>query len=542
MERKNSKMRVAVIILSILTVIAFTPLMNPGADAHATSIKLSGLKSLGHLESNNGNVSFKYNDTSILNYKSKNAGRMASVLPNSYDLSSLGQVTSVKDQRSFGTCWAFASIGAMESSLIKQGYASDSIDLSERHLAYFTYHGADKGDRSKYAGADTFAGTSTDSNIDGNASDMYNEGGYADQAIATLARGYGAVKESVAPYISVNTPFSSTDMEAVSTSLKNKQSYGVSETRLFDDPANEDGTLNTVAMKSIKRALMNYGACSISYFEDHEYIDEEEGTEMTHPYYNVAHRAYYCSTGEADHAVTLVGWQDSFPKEYFGGTKGEQPPGNGAWLVKGSYGSRLSSTGYYWISYYTPSITEITSYSANKVTYKHLYQYDGVGTGYDKYVVPNKISGANVYKARTSEKVKAVGTWTPAAACTINVKIYKNVKSGKPTSGTKLIDKTFTRAYTGYHTLKLGKSLKVAKGQKFSVVIRTYYKDGGNTEYFMPFETYNTADNYVTVKDQKKGESYIYIDNKWEDTRGDNGLLDNDGNGIGNALAKVYAD
>ena len=60
-------------------------------------------------------------------------------LPAKYDSRDYGCITSKKVQYG-GTCWAFASIAAAESSLIRTGLADSSIDLSEFHLAYYTYH------------------------------------------------------------------------------------------------------------------------------------------------------------------------------------------------------------------------------------------------------------------------------------------------------------------------------------------------------------------------------------------------------------------
>ena len=52
-------------------------------------------------------------------------------------------VTSIKNQKTTSTCWAFALCSAAETSLIKQGYTDKSIDLSEQHFSWFTHE--DKG-------------------------------------------------------------------------------------------------------------------------------------------------------------------------------------------------------------------------------------------------------------------------------------------------------------------------------------------------------------------------------------------------------------
>ena len=76
-----------------------------------------------------------------------------SAFPSSYSLVDAGLVTPVKDQEPFGTCWAFGSISALETAVLhelgmtyEEALASDKaitplLDLSEKHLAWFTYQG-----------------------------------------------------------------------------------------------------------------------------------------------------------------------------------------------------------------------------------------------------------------------------------------------------------------------------------------------------------------------------------------------------------------
>ena len=52
------------------------------------------------------------------------------VIPATYDLRTLGRVTSVKDQNPYGTCWSFASLGSLESCLLP----GETWDFSEDNM------------------------------------------------------------------------------------------------------------------------------------------------------------------------------------------------------------------------------------------------------------------------------------------------------------------------------------------------------------------------------------------------------------------------
>jgi C1A family cysteine protease len=60
------------------------------------------------------------------------SGYMPMTLPASYDARDYGIVTPSKDQANCGGCWAFASVGAMESHLLAAGLPFNPTDLSEQ--------------------------------------------------------------------------------------------------------------------------------------------------------------------------------------------------------------------------------------------------------------------------------------------------------------------------------------------------------------------------------------------------------------------------
>ena len=134
----NYLKRVSTLILSTLLIVS-SGLTTIKAEEHKSDLFSDAIPVGEWVETSSG-PHFKYYDESLLQSKKQVYTREA--LPEKYDLRKEGLVTPVKNQGATGTCWAFGAMSSIESNIIKQGLATaDTLDLSERHLAWFKNQG-----------------------------------------------------------------------------------------------------------------------------------------------------------------------------------------------------------------------------------------------------------------------------------------------------------------------------------------------------------------------------------------------------------------
>ena len=98
------------------------------------------------------------------------------------------------------------------------------------------------------------------------------------------------------------------------------------------------------------------------------------------------------TTTSTNHEVTIVGWDDNYAATNFHGAAGA-PPGNGAFIVKNSWGTSFGDRGYFYLSYYDTSIQDVTAFTAEPTSnYAAEYQYDPLGwvdnMGYGSAIQP----------------------------------------------------------------------------------------------------------------------------------------------------------
>lgn len=359
-------------------------------------------------------------------------------LPSKFSAVDTGQVTSLKDQGIYGTCWAFAAIGASEASLISQGIVGTEVDLSERQLAYYFYQKGTTGD--------LLGGTTGDYNTPLTSTYM-NQGGNSLFTMWHLASWAGIVDETQAPYEELGTA-----LPVTSENVYGSDTYHLQNAYIV----NKENT------DTIKQMIMEYGSMAIAYYSSNSSSYDNPENDCY----------YYNGPATTNHAVQVVGWDDTFSKDNFTIT----PEGDGAWLIKNSWGeenSMRAQYGYFWISYYDTSISDnFFAYICESAdNYDNIYQYDGAAG--NMYV--NTDWAANVYTATANdggiEKIEAVGIGNYSNGVNYTVEIYTDLTSKmNPTSGTKVASQEGTLTYSGYHTIPLDEPVYIGEGEQFSVV------------------------------------------------------------------------
>ena len=391
------------------------------ASKNSTVYNMNGIYSINNSKFINNSIKTEKDDVLLaiedqlivsdtLNYSSILNELNLSAIPSSYDLRALNLTTAVKNQGSSGACWAFAIYSALESYLLK--FENGSYSLSENNMK-------------NMMGPDSENGTE------------WGDGGNYYMALAYLLRGDGPVNESDDPFSSA-TESPITGLEKV---------LDVTDVLLM--PLRR-GYLDN---NQIKLAILKYGAVYTSLYSG-----------VLRQNMN----AYSVIPILANHALAIVGWDDNFSRENFPNS----PPGDGAFILKNSWGPYSGYSGYYYISYYDASFaasTETVSALAiesveNSSYYGTIYQHDLYGNTYESLGYSCSTAWfANQFTAENNNPLKAFGLYTFGDS-TYVVNITVNNKSVYTSSG--------SIKGAGYHTIELSKLISVKRGDSFRIIVK----------------------------------------------------------------------
>ena len=366
--------------------------------------------------------------------------RGANSLPSSYNSYESGRLPAIRSQAPYGSCWLFSAVGTLEADLISMGESTD-IDLSELHLGYYAYHsyydekGCGYGDQYGYSDPD-----------------YMNAGGLQSRAIRVLSNMVGPAPEETIPYAWGND-YQPNPLDG--------RAYG----NVQLDKAYK---INAADQAGIKAAIREHGAVSASIFWDDKC-------------YSYTHNSLYCSKKHfTNHAIMLVGWDDSFSRENFS----ETAPFDGAWLVRNSWGlDAYGREGYFWMSYADKSYLgdDVYVYDALDGHFDHCYSYATVPGSLNAYSFNDSVTAVQHFMVDGGEKIVAVGFETMSPGLSIRAEL---------TLGEQTVSSQTDADYPGYYTLDFSGDPLVAARR--SEVTLTMYYEGESiripTEYAGTFE------------------------------------------------------
>lgn len=334
------------------------------------------------------------------------------ILPERYSLADSGRSTIVKNQGASSTCWAVASLSALETSLRPR----EQLIFSAEHMA-----------------------------LKNSFTRKIDDGGEYTMSMAYLLSWQGPVLEEQDPY---------GDRKSPDNLLPAKH---VQEIQIIKNKNKE----------KIKEFIFKNGAVQSSFYTS------LKSSVSRSKYYNRDTKAYYFNGDEEpNHDIIIIGWDDNYPKENFS----IQPENNGAYICQNSWGENFGDNGIFYISYEDSKIgSQSVGYSGvDQVSnYNNIYQTDLCGwVGQIGYGNENAYF-ANVFTAVGKENVQAVGMY--ALDENTSYEIYKvaHYEDVNSLNSSELIA-SGTFENPGFYTVDLNQKFQVDEGQRFAIIIKIY--------------------------------------------------------------------
>ena len=440
-----------------------------------------------------------------------------------YDLREVNAVSKIKNQFRDGGCRSFAALGALESHIkLKTGV---ELDLSENNF---------ENRQGFYFGTNNV-----------------RQGRNRNSDIPYLVN-YGPILEEDDPYIPMKGEGGEGNyltQEQVNAAAKNPViKDGVKQIMGFDFLKTVDTTKVISAeddeLLQIKEAIAKNGGVVADMYMAHDGNKTFPYTDVK--YYNPETKAYYFDgkdsdrtskykTVEADgvkyganHAITIVGWDDDFSKDNFT----TKPEIDGAWIVRDAQSEAFGDKGYFYVSFQSVSMGENPYVFTEVIEPQYsIYQHDELAfTEFREginFATDEKDVLFNRYKAVSDSKIDKVGFYTTKKNAEYEVylipdfnsfatdakdlgedeaeEFYKMVQQYKVLSG--IADNA------GYHTLDIpaDEAISLTKGKDFAVGIWTRNSDTEDPDhkYDMVVEEKNIMGQGKNAKVGKK-ETYIY--------------------------------
>lgn len=377
-------------------------------------------------------------------------------LPAAYDYRKAGRAPQIGNQGTLGTCWAFASLTALESSLLPQKPMTLAVDHMSMHNNFLL-------------GQD--------------------EGGEYTMSMAYLLAWQGPVLESEDPYGDGFSP------DGLSPCLH----------------VQEIQVLPSKDYEAVKRAVYLQGGVQSSLYTSMRDYESQS------VYYNRNTNSYcYIGNEKPNHDSVIVGWDDNYPRENFN----MELEGDGAFICTNSWGEDFGDQGYFYVSYYDSNIgVHNIVYTGVEPpdNYDHIYQSDLCGwvgqIGYGQ----EEAWFANAYRAGSGEMLAAAGFYATDKDTKYELYLARHLPADAGADTGEALKSPVLLAEgrlenAGYYTIPLDKKIPLEDGEKFAIIVKIITP---GTVHPVAIE-YDAGDGIAQV-DLTDGEGYLSYDGRvWE--------------------------
>ena len=198
------------------------------------------------------------------------------------------------------------------------------------------------------------------------------------------------------------------------------------------------------------------------------FINDEDGRQI--------YAQYTYEPVEPNHAVTIVGWDDTFPAANF--LEDHQPPGPGAWIVKNSWDTDWGNDGYFYLSYYDMSLCYPQTFEYVKPEEKEpqsleILEHDFMPSEFVSATYYNDpVYTAGIFEMETDSVLQYVSAMTGTLNTEVTASVYLLNEGAKgPADGVLMETVNGTYDYAGYHRMSLANNISLPKGSIIGIVV-----------------------------------------------------------------------
>ena len=350
-------------------------------------------------------------DLSHLNGKKVSSLHILTTYPLKFDLRDSGRVPAIRDQGQSGSCWDFASIKSLESSMLPETSRDFSENNLKNHVSVYDPEGFD-----------------------------FADGGNDLMAAAYFLRESGPVPEKLDPY----NPYSFISPQNLPLEV------------LVSDVPMIPGRSSPTDNENVKWGIVNLGCLYTTLEYDTKYLNEKTSS-------------FYNPDGTVpNHAISIVGWDDTYPASSFN----TGPAGDGAFICANSWGASWGDDGYFYVSYYDTLIGKrVSAFTAATDSTDGTYGYDTLGWVNSFGFGFSDASAANVFTADADIEITSAGFYVPQIGTSVTAFVYLNPENGPVGKSPAATQNGEMYQIPGYRSLQFDLPVKVKKGEKFSIVV-----------------------------------------------------------------------